>query len=264
MAIILITGCSSGFGLHSALALARRGETVVATVRDIAKARPIAESDVGSKIDVVTLDVTDARSRETAVAGVLARHGRIDVLVNNAGIFTFGPAETLGEASLRELFEANVFGVFAMTMAVLPGMRERRAGRIVNVSSAGAFGVRPFMTGYCASKHALDALTSGMDGELAAFNIRVMSVAPVSYVTNIVRSEPDGHSPYGDAPLRYFNDFITAMRQRTDFSPVTDAIIEAATAAEPQRRYLVAPPGNPFEAIVAAKNVLENARRAGR
>jgi NAD(P)-dependent dehydrogenase (short-subunit alcohol dehydrogenase family) len=261
MPVVLITGCSSGFGLGAALAFARRGETVVATVRDIAKADLLQQAAGGANIDVVALDVTDPRSRAAAIEDVEARHGRIDVLVNNAGIFSFGPAETLGEADLRAMFEANVFGAFAMMMAVLPGMRARRSGRVVNVSSAAALAVRPFMTGYAATKHALDAITTGLDGELRPFNIRVTSVCPVSFVTSIVRATPATDTPYGDLPTHLFEEFIAGMQSRPDPSPAVAAIVEAATAADPLSRYLVAPQIVAFDAIVAAKEQLESARR---
>lgn len=262
MAVVLITGCSSGFGLDAAIALARRGETVVATVQDFAKGNALREAEAG--IDIVMLEVTDAAAREATVADIEARYGRIDVLINNAGIFSFGPAETLGEQDLRAMFEANVFGAFALTMAVLPGMRARRSGRIVNVSSAAALAVRPFMTGYAATKHALDAITSGLDSEVRPFNIRVTSVCPVSFATSIVRGTPPTDSPYGDNPARFFADFMSSMRLRPNVAPVVDAIIEAATIEDPPVRTLVAPQMAVFDEIMSAKARLENTRRPAR
>lgn len=262
MATILITGASSGFGFASALALARRGETVIATVRDMAKAAPLRAAGAGLKLDIVELEVTDPASRRVAIDQAMARHGWIDVLINNAGVFSFGPAEMLGEADLRAQFETNVFAPFAMTATVLPKMRARRTGRIVNVTSVAAFGVRPFMSGYSASKHALDAISSGMDRELAAFNVRVVSVGMVAFVTNIARSTPAGDTPYGDAPVRAFRAFKTRMHDLPDLTPAVDAIVEAATSEEPKRRYLVAPNETRFDAVVAEKEKLENARPA--
>lgn len=261
MAIILITGCSSGFGLAAALAFARRGDTVIATVRDLARSRPLWQADLASRIDVLELDINDPAARVSAVSHALTTYGRIDVLVNNAGTFSFGPTEFAGEAGLRDQFEANVFGSFAMLVAVVPHMRQRGGGRIVNVTSAGAFGVRPFMTAYAASKHAMDAISSGMDGELRPFNIRVTSVAPVSFVTNIVRGEPGHDTLYGALPGQAFARFIGMMKQRPDLTPVVDAIIEASTVAEPKLRYLVAPPGSPAEAVISAKDTLDQLSR---
>ena len=259
MTVVLITGCSSGFGLAAARALALRGETVVATVREPARMAPLVGAS--GKLEVVSLDVNDARSRKAAVDGMLTRYGRIDVLINNAGIFSFGATESLGEADLRALFETNVFAAFAMMAAALPGMRERRSGRIVNVTSVAAFGARPYMSGYSASKHAMDALSSGMDHELRSFGVRIVTVAPAAFATSIVRRQPDPGTPYGNAPSRHFDAFLQRMQSRPDISPVTEAIVEAATACEPRRRYIVAPGDPAFDALAAEKERLENSRR---
>lgn len=260
MSVVLITGCSSGFGLGAALALARRGETVIATVRDLTRGRSLWSAEAMPPIDVVELDVTDPESRRTAIGHAQETYGHIDVLINNAGIFSFGAAETLGEDDLRALFETNLFGAFAMTQAVLPGMRARRAGRIVNVTSLAAFATRPFMTGYCATKHALEAMTAGLDGELAPFGIRSVSVAAAAFATGIVRSAPDPGSPYGEAPIRFFSGFRARMQSRPDITPVVEAIVDAATSPMPRRRYLVAPDGPALDALVAEKERIEGAR----
>lgn len=260
MATILITGASSGFGFASALALARRGDTVIATMRDATKAEPLRSAGAGLPLDVIELDVTDPESRRAAIDEASTRHGPIDVLINNAGIFSFGPAELLGEADLRTQFETNVFAPFAMTAAMLPKMRARRGGRIVNVTSVAAFGVRPFMTGYSASKHALDAISAGMDHEVSRFNVRVVSVAMVAFATNIARSAPAANTPYGETPIRSFENFKTRMQGLSDLTPAVDAIVEAATAPAPKRRYLVTPNQTRFDAVVAEKEKLEDAR----
>ena len=260
MATILITGASSGFGFASAIALARRGDSVVATMRDIGKAEPLRAAGAGLPLDVIELDVTEPESRRAAIDQAMTRHGWIDVLINNAGVFSFGPAEVLGEADLRTQFETNVFAPFAMTAAMLPRMRARRSGRIVNVTSAAAFGVRPFMTGYSASKHALDALSSGMDREVSHFNVRVVSVAMVAFATNIARSAPAADTPYGETPIRSFEGFKSRLQSLSDLTPAVEAIVEAATSPTPKRRYLVAPNQTRFDAVIAEKEKLEDAR----
>ena len=133
-----LTGRSSGFELGAAVALARGGETMIASMRNLAKAQKLREAAGTAKLDLIQLDVTDVSSREAAVAAATTKYGRIDVLINNAGIFSMGAAEALGETDLRALFETNVFGTFALTTLVLPAMCERRSGRIVNVTSPGA------------------------------------------------------------------------------------------------------------------------------
>jgi NAD(P)-dependent dehydrogenase (short-subunit alcohol dehydrogenase family) len=268
MSVILITGCSSGFGLGAAVALARQGEAVVATMRDTAKAGALREAAAAAGVDVVLapLDVTDRASREHAVADVLARFGRIDVLINNAGVCSVGAAEDLGEDNLRRQFETNLFAVWALTAAVLPGMRARRAGRIVNVSSVAAFFAPKYMTGYAATKHALDALSVGMDLELKDFNVRVTSVAPVAFGTalSVNVTAPAVQGPYGDAPRKCYDDWAALLAKRGDISPVVDAIVEAATTPEPRLRYLVkaSPSPLPFEAIVVEKDRFDEPRRS--
>ena len=137
MAVVLITGCSSGFGVEFALAFARRGDRVVATMREVGRAPHRLRED-GLSIDVRALDVTDRASISTAVQQIVAEHGRIDVLVNNAGIGAVGALETIAEGTLRAVFETNVFGALEVTRAVLPTMRAQRSGRVVFVSAIGA------------------------------------------------------------------------------------------------------------------------------
>jgi len=219
------------------------------------------ERGASGSIEIAYLDVTSSHARATTIASVLERHGGIDVLVNNAGIFSFGPAEAMGEANLRTQFETNVFGAFGMMLEVLPTMRSKGCGRIVNVTSVAALGAPPFMTGYAASKHALDAISSGMDHELCRFGIRVTTVAPVSFETSIARQSPIFTRLYGDAPERHFGTFQQRLHSRLDLSPVTEAIIEAATSPNPMRRYIVAPGDLTFDALVTEKDRLDNARR---
>jgi len=238
MSVTLITGCSSGFGLGAAVALAKRGGTVVATMRNTAKAGPLREAAGVAGVDVVIapLDVTDSSSRERAVADVLARYGQIDVLINNAGT------------------------------AVLPGMRARRSGCIVNVSSVEAFFAPKYMMAYSATKHALDVLSVEMDLELKDFNVRVTSVAPVGFGTALATNvlPPPVEPVYGDAPRKCYDDWVALLGKRSDISPVVDAIVEAATTPNPRLRYLVkaSPAPLPFESIVLEKERFDEDRRS--
>jgi len=268
MLVTLITGCSSGFGLGAAVAMARRGGTIVATMRDTAKAGPLREAAGAAGADVViaSLDVTDPGSRERAVAEVIAKYGRIDVLINNAGICSIGASELLGEDNLRDQFETNVFAVYALIAAVLPGMRARRSGRIVNVSSVAAFFAPKYMMAYAATKHALDALSAEMDLELKDFNVRVTSVAPVGFGTALSSnvSPPPIEPVYGDGPRKCYDDWAAVLDKRSDISPVVDAIVEAATTPDPRLRYLVkaSPAPLPFEPIVMEKERFDEGRRS--
>ena len=268
MSVVLITGCSSGFGLGAAVALAERGESVVATMRNPDKAGVLrsAADAAGVEVDVVQLDVTDPASRDRAVADVIARDSQIDVLINNAGIYSTGAAEELGEADLREQFETNVFGAFALTMAVLPAMRERRSGRIVNLTSVVSFFAPPFTASYAAAKHALDALSIGLDYELRDFNIRVTSVAPGGFGTALTGKTPrPAESAYGEGPMKRYETWKAMLEGSPDITPVVEAIVEAATAPDPKLRYLVTSELTPapIAEIVSVKDAFDEARRAG-
>src|SRR4051812_27819095 len=133
MSVILITGCSTGIGLRTAVAFARAGDTVVATMRNTAKADALnkAAADAGVKVEVVPLDVTVDASAEAAVVGVLERHGHIDVLVNNAGVGLSGAVEDFPEAQARQAFETNFWGPVRMARLVLPSIRAQTSGVIV-------------------------------------------------------------------------------------------------------------------------------------
>lgn len=167
---ILITGASSGFGLETARLFADRGWTVVATMRS-------PRDDVlpaSGRVRILPLDVTDAASIEQVVAAA----GPIDALVNNAGIGLLSAVEGTPIAIARDVFETNTLGAIAMTQAVLPQMRERRAGAIVNVTSAVTFAPLPLLSIYTASKAAVNAWSDSMAIELEPFGIRVRVVLP--------------------------------------------------------------------------------------
>src|ERR671933_1683791 len=161
MAIVLVTGCSSGFGLEIALAFARRGDQVVATMRDLSRSealrRRVAEESLGG-VSIEQLDVTRPESVQAAVRQALAPHRALDVLVNNAGIGAVGALEVIAPETFRDVFETNVLGALAVTRAVLPSMRERRHGRIVFMSAIGGLLNTPYLGAYGASKHALHCL----------------------------------------------------------------------------------------------------------
>jgi NAD(P)-dependent dehydrogenase (short-subunit alcohol dehydrogenase family) len=257
MSVVVVTGCSSGFGLEIAAGFAERGDHVVATMRNLEKAGPLRErlAEVGAREpDIRQLDVTDEESRSVLVSGVEAELGRIDVLVNNAGLAQWGPAEEMEPDFHRRLFETNYWGVFEMMRLVLPAMRERRGGRIVNMSSiAGILTGRNF-GGYAASKHALDGLSAGMDLDLAPFGVRVVLVMPRSYGTSIGENTPVeslDRSAYGNDLRQQFDAFWARVNRNNDLSPVVGATIEAATAGHPRARYVV-PAHAYLDGLVAA------------
>ncbi|GAA5007349.1 SDR family oxidoreductase [Pseudoluteimonas lycopersici] len=170
MKTVLITGCSSGYGLETARYFHDRGWNVVATMR-----RPNHDLlPASDRIKLVTLDVTNAES----IAHAIAEAGQIDVLVNNAGIGVVGAFEATSMQAVREVFETNTFGTMAMVQAVIPQMRERRAGTIVNVTSSVTLASMPLAAAYTASKTAIEGFTGSLAHELGHFGVQVKLVEP--------------------------------------------------------------------------------------
>ena len=242
--IVLITGATAGIGRHAALHLAARGFRVIATGRN---ADALASLAVEAEGDLTTLklDVTDQSSIDAAVEMVdrlTAGHG-IDVLVNNAGYGDIAPMETTTDADLRAVFDTNVFGLMAVTRAFLPRMRERRSGRIVNVSSLGGLFTLPLFGAYNATKHAVESLSDALRIELRPFGIEVSLIEPgpirTNFSTTSLKSVPryqDG-SPYAPVLERF-----AALTRRTDrMAPgpraTSRAIHHAASSRWPRSRY---------------------------
>ncbi|MBI5415538.1 MAG: SDR family oxidoreductase [Candidatus Omnitrophica bacterium] len=185
--VVFITGCSSGFGLLTAARLASRGYRVVATMRDTRKQGSLT-SEInrrGGIADIVPMDVTDKASVTRAVDHVNGRYGYIDVLVNNAGYGIGGFFEDLTDEEIRAQFEVNFFGVQNVTRAVIPLMRQRRRGKIINISSVAGFSASPAFSAYNASKWALEAFSESLRYELKFFGIDVLLVEPGTYKTRI-------------------------------------------------------------------------------
>lgn len=182
-AVWFITGCSTGFGRELAQALLAQGKRVVVTARDPQSVQALA-APYGDQALVVALDVTDAAQRTAAVEQAETTFGGIDVLVNNAGIGYFGAVEESDEAEVRRMFEINFWGLAQMTTAVLPGMRARRRGTIVNLSSIGGITTFPGVVYYNASKFAVEALSEGLAKEVAPLGIKVLIVEPSGFRTD--------------------------------------------------------------------------------
>ncbi len=244
MSVILVTGCSSGIGLATAVHFARLGHDVHAGVRNPSTATELSQAVAAERLPVrpVTLDVDDAASVTRAVDDVLRRAGRVDVLVNNAGIGGGGPIADVPVDWAKTLFETNYFGAIRMIQAVLPGMRERRSGAIVNVSSIAG---RVSMAGhghYCAVKHALEAASEALAQEAVAFGIRVAIVEPGVVVTPIFSKarrfvHPD--SPYAVHVRRLLLFYQMQMKTPSQPEDVARVIYEAVTTDTPRLRYLV-------------------------
>ncbi|MGE8161399.1 oxidoreductase [Paraburkholderia sp. NPDC080076] len=232
----LITGVSSGFGRAFAQAALDAGHTVVGTVRNAA-ARDAFTASAAERAHAVVLDVTDFEAIAPAVAAITQTVGPIDVLVNNAGYGHEGTLEESPLDDLRRQFDVNVFGAVAMIKAVLPAMRERRSGHIINITSMGGFITMPGIAYYCGSKFALEGITDALAKEVAGFGIKVTAVAPGSF-----RTDWAGRS------------MVRASRSVADYDTLFDPIREAREAKSGKQA------GDPHKAaqalleIVAAKN----------
>ncbi len=197
MAIVLVTGASRGIGAETSRTLARAGHTVYAGMR---KPTPFEEPDgTRSSVRTVPLDVTAPSEVREAVTRILEEEGRIDALVNNAGVAWFVPAEEMSDAVLRSTFETNFFGAVRCTRAVLPVMREQGAGRIVMMSTLAAATGLPLESAYCASKSALEAFAESVRHEVAPFGIDLAVVEPGITEGGLSTSIPDPGAPRASA-----------------------------------------------------------------
>jgi NAD(P)-dependent dehydrogenase (short-subunit alcohol dehydrogenase family) len=249
MGRVLITGCSTGFGRATAIELKKRGFEVVATAR---RPETLDDLDVDGRL---TLDVTD----DASVAAAVDRAGIIDVLVNNAGISVSGPVELVPLVEVRRLFETNVFGALRMMQAVLPQMRARGTGTIVNVSSVSGKVAAPLSGSYAASKFALEALSEAMHVEMEHFGVRTIVIEPGYFKTEISQSGiaygVDG-PPYDE--LAEKTGAMTAALGR-DAAPgpevVAVAIADAVESPGPWR----VPVGKDAEMVLGARATMDDA-----
>lgn len=178
----LITGCSSGLGHHLARAVAARGDQLVATARDVGTLRALA-NDYPQTVRVCALDVTQPEAAKAAVALAVGAFGRLDVLVNNAGYGLFGAIEEGVPDEYRPMFDVNVFGLIEVTRAALPVLRQRRGGRIVNLSSTAGIAGAAGSGYYAATKFAVEGLSEALDREVRPMGLRVIIVEPGPFRT---------------------------------------------------------------------------------
>lgn len=253
---VLITGCSSGFGETTARLFAARGWNVVATMRRPETGAALAALD---NVLVTRLDVQDRASIEAAVADAIARFGRVDVLVNNAGFGLSGVFEATPRAKVLEQFEVNVFGVMDVTRAILPHFRANRSGVIVNISSGTGVFTLPTLSLYCASKFALEGFSEALAYELAGLGVAVKIVEPGGVVgTDFVRRSgleaaavadlPD-YEPFVGTARRIFAD-LRASRAGATSDEVAEVIFSAATDGTDRLRYVATAD---IEPLVAAR-----------
>jgi NAD(P)-dependent dehydrogenase (short-subunit alcohol dehydrogenase family) len=244
---VLITGCSSGYGLETARYFHAQGWNVIAAMRT-PRADVLPRSE---RIRVLPLDVT----KPEQIAAALAESGPIDVLVNNAGIGLFGAVEATPMATVREVFETNTFGVMAMTKAVLPQLRARKSGAVVNVTSSATLAPMPLVAVYTASKMAIEAFTECLALELEDFNVRVKLVEPgYGPTTGFTRNTgsrmegliPEAYAPFAQRTMASFTQGAAVTVE----SDVAEGVWRAANDATGQLRF---PAGADAVALAQAK-----------
>ncbi|MEU1276529.1 oxidoreductase [Streptomyces sp. NPDC005799] len=236
--VALVTGASSGIGRETALALVSAGFQVVGTSRDTSRVTPL------DGVTFLDLDVASDTSAAAAVQEVIERFGRIDVLVNNAGVGSMGAAEETSLAQTRSVFDTNVFGVMRMVNEVLPHMRAQRRARIINVSSVLGFLPQPYMAVYAASKHAIEGYTESLDHEVRDHGVRALIVEPAYTRTGFETNSAKPDTPlHAYAKQRQTVDRVMAQAVRDGDAPavVAQAILTAVTDPKPKPRYTAGP-----------------------
>ena len=251
MAVVLITGCSSGIGPRTALAFARRGDRVYATMRRAERGRQLVDlaADEGLDVRVLELDVTDDLSVQQAVQGVLGVEGKIDVVVNNAGLGHVGSVELLSDEAMRETFETNLFGPVRVIKAALPAMRAAGSGVVVNVSStAGRVSGFASFWSYMASKHSLSVLSDSLAMELEPFKIRVVSIEPGFVRTPIIEKapRPSGATPYSAFDEAAYAFLAGGVAGGADPDTLAQAIVGAVDHDDGRVHVLVGDDANMF------------------
>ena len=244
--VVIITGASSGIGEASARMLAREGATVVLVARRLDRLDVLKDEIVqnGGKALAIAADVTDGAGRRRIVDDTLASFGRIDALVNNAGYGQRGPIEMVPVDAIRDNFETNLFSLIALTQLVIPIMRRQASGRIVNISSVAGRIARPLSSIYDATKHALEAISDGLRGELAPFGIQVVVIEPGFIITEFlgVANERARDVIEADSPYKpFFEGFaegyqrLRKMAGRPD--DIAELVVKAVALPKPRPRY---------------------------
>jgi NAD(P)-dependent dehydrogenase (short-subunit alcohol dehydrogenase family) len=236
--VILITGISTGFGRETASLLARRGHVVYGTMRK--------EGEAGEAVRVLQMDLTDPASISGAVETVVRNEGRIDVLINNAGMHTGGPAETSPLEHIRLQMDTNFLGMVRLTREVLPVMRGQGGGMIINLSSIGGFMGLPFQAFYSASKFAIEGFSEALRMEVRAFNIKVVVIEPGDFHTNNTMNRRNFLAPStpGDAYHEQFKKSLAIIEkdETGGRDPVLLArkLVRIAESRNPARHYIIA------------------------
>ncbi|MEM6499090.1 MAG: SDR family oxidoreductase [Pseudomonadota bacterium] len=256
---ILITGCSSGIGRMTAMFFQEKGWNVIATVRD----HPEDDTELNAleNVLVVALDVTKLDTITTAIAAGIERFGTIDVLLNNAGYGAYGILEATPEHKIRMQFDVNVIGPLLCTQAILPHMRARGEGTIINISSMGGKITFPLGTLYHGSKFAVEGMSEALSFELSAIGVKVKMIEPGMIATNFAETvntmfdTDPAQTEYGPFVEKVMAGMQQAGSQPSEPIVVAEAIWQAATDGTDQLRYIA---GADAEQIIAARKAMDD------
>jgi NAD(P)-dependent dehydrogenase (short-subunit alcohol dehydrogenase family) len=233
--IVLITGCSSGVGLNTAVRFAKQGHIVYATMRDLTKRTALDDATQGLDVPpfILRLDVEQEESITSVVDEIVRKHGRLDVLINNAGMGTVAAFETLGEAETRRVFDINFFGAARCIKAVLPAMRAQKAGHILSVTSVGGLVGQPFTEVYCASKFALEGLIESLATYMEPFfGVKFTLVEPAGIKSAFLDNMPQKNkTPASEADTTYApiqDRWWQAMKDRGSLERIAQTSDEVA------------------------------------
>ena len=257
--VALVTGCSSGIGLETAVALAREGHFTFATMRNLKKAETLEKivKDENLPISILELDVDNKESMDNAIEKIMEQKGRIDTLVNNAGWGMWGTVEDVSIDEFKEQFETNFFSIVRMIQKIAPIMRKQKSGSIVNVSSvAGRIGF-PVSPAYISSKFALEGLSECLRFELSTFGINVITIEPGVIKTNFFDSmkmakKSDSNSVYNDITSKVISGVKMMAEMGTEPKEVANAILKSINDKNPLPRYIV---GNDAMMFLEAKKM---------
>ena len=257
--VALVTGCSSGIGLETAIALGREGHFTYATMRDVKKSGSLDKivNDEGLPIKVLELDVDSEKSVDDTIAKIMEEKGRVDTLINNAGWGIWGAGEDVSIEEFKQQFETNFFSIIRLIQKVAPIMRKQKSGNIVNVSSvAGKIGF-PVSPAYISSKFALEGLSECIRFELGPFGINVIIIEPGVIKTNFFDSmkmakKSNSDSVYNEITSKVVSGVKMMAEMGTEPKEVADTIIKSINEEKPLPRYIV---GNDAMMFLEAKKM---------
>ena len=233
--VILITGTSSGFGKSIAKKLHSLGHIVIGTSRNA--------DNIKSDYLTMSLNINDYEMSKQLIAEIVSNHGKIDILINNAGINITGPLELMEISDMKKVFETNFFSHLNVIQSVLPGMRLNQSGIIINITSIAGYLGLPFWGAYCASKASFNIIAESLNIELKKFNINVVNIAPGDYKTEILSNRVDSNiantSPYHKEYSRVINSVNGKMEDGRDPNEVADLVLKIIKQKNPKINYLV-------------------------